>query len=213
MGDGMPQIPKDKREARALATKTAIIDAAEELFVKKGFAATSISEVASKAKVTKSLIHHHFGSKEALWQAVEAKYHDRMESYLRRVVEEAESSWRTEFFEKSIPDYFEHIEQNRTIFHLDIWLKAEQREHVSFAQPQIQQIIERIKRAQEDGDLRSDIQPCLMLAALWGMVESWLPSKLNYEARMGRSLRGEQVNQEYTDAVVKIFLEGIKPRD
>ena len=61
-------------------TRKAILKAAKHLFVKKGFAATSISEIAAKAKINQSLIYHHFGSKEDLWKHVKSAV---LESYMR----------------------------------------------------------------------------------------------------------------------------------
>jgi AcrR family transcriptional regulator len=51
-------------------TRKKILSAAQDLFAKQGFAATSISTIAAKAKINQSLIYHHFGSKELLWKAV-----------------------------------------------------------------------------------------------------------------------------------------------
>src|SRR5690606_25552520 len=48
------------------ATRAEILEAAEQLFLQDGFGRTSISAIARLAGVTKSLIHHHFGTKEAL---------------------------------------------------------------------------------------------------------------------------------------------------
>ncbi|MEO1366506.1 MAG: TetR/AcrR family transcriptional regulator, partial [Acidobacteriota bacterium] len=56
------------------ATRKALLDAAEELFTFQGPSATSLTQVAKKAGVTKSLIHHHFGSKEELWEEVQQRY-------------------------------------------------------------------------------------------------------------------------------------------
>ena len=39
--------------------------------MEKGFADAAVSGIADAAGVTKSLIHHHFGSREALWGEVE----------------------------------------------------------------------------------------------------------------------------------------------
>ncbi|MBC8072705.1 MAG: helix-turn-helix transcriptional regulator, partial [Deltaproteobacteria bacterium] len=55
------------------ASRAAILDAAEATFVEKGFAGASMSEIAERSSVTKSLIHHHFGSKEALWSEVKRR--------------------------------------------------------------------------------------------------------------------------------------------
>ena len=51
-------------------TRARILEAAYDLFVEKGFAAVSLREPAERSGVTKSLMHHHFGCKEVLWDAV-----------------------------------------------------------------------------------------------------------------------------------------------
>lgn len=52
----------DDPEARAQ-----ILAAAEELFAARGFAGTSIRDIARKAGVTGALLHYYFGTKEALY--------------------------------------------------------------------------------------------------------------------------------------------------
>lgn len=51
-------------------TKTLILDAAEELFARRGPNAVSLRQVIARAKVNLAAIHYHFGSKESLLQAV-----------------------------------------------------------------------------------------------------------------------------------------------
>jgi AcrR family transcriptional regulator len=57
-------------ETRKYRTIYTILKAAESVFVEKGFGAASTLEIAKRAEVNKSLIFHHFKSKEALWKAV-----------------------------------------------------------------------------------------------------------------------------------------------
>jgi AcrR family transcriptional regulator len=47
-----------------------IIAAAEELFAARGFAGTSIRDIARKAGVTGALLHYYFGNKEGLYQTI-----------------------------------------------------------------------------------------------------------------------------------------------
>jgi AcrR family transcriptional regulator len=51
-------------------TRTRILDAAEELFMQHGFEATSMRLLTSKAGVNLAAVNYHFGSKEALIEAV-----------------------------------------------------------------------------------------------------------------------------------------------
>jgi AcrR family transcriptional regulator len=54
-------------------TKTAILDAAENLFVEQGFEGASLRSVTAVANVNIAAIHYHFGSKDALVKAVLAR--------------------------------------------------------------------------------------------------------------------------------------------
>lgn len=45
------------------------MDGAVELFTKRGYAATSLDEIAKKARVTKGALYHHFSGKQALFEA------------------------------------------------------------------------------------------------------------------------------------------------
>jgi AcrR family transcriptional regulator len=51
-------------------TKQRILDAAERLFMERGFSATSLREITAAAKVNLAAVNYHFGSKETLIEAV-----------------------------------------------------------------------------------------------------------------------------------------------
>jgi AcrR family transcriptional regulator len=50
----------------AADTKTTILDAAEHLFAEHGYAATSLRQLTTAARVNLAAVHYHFGSKEEL---------------------------------------------------------------------------------------------------------------------------------------------------
>jgi AcrR family transcriptional regulator len=51
-------------------TKAAIIKAAKRIFGERGFAATTMDDIAGAARVAKGAVYHHFTTKEALFEAV-----------------------------------------------------------------------------------------------------------------------------------------------
>ena len=51
-------------------TRTRILDAAEELFMQHGFEGTSMRLLTAKAGVNLAAVNYHFGSKDALIEAV-----------------------------------------------------------------------------------------------------------------------------------------------
>lgn len=58
------------------ATTQRILDTAEVLFAEKGFAETSLRTITSKAGVNLAAVNYHFGSKEALIQAIFERFLD-----------------------------------------------------------------------------------------------------------------------------------------
>lgn len=57
------------RSQHAEATRRAVLAAARSLFGRKGYAQTSLDEIADAARVIKGAVYHHFVGKEALFRA------------------------------------------------------------------------------------------------------------------------------------------------
>lgn len=53
-----------------MSTKQRLLDAAEQLFAENGFAATSLRDITALAEANLASVNYHFGSKEALLEAV-----------------------------------------------------------------------------------------------------------------------------------------------
>jgi TetR/AcrR family transcriptional regulator len=84
-----------KRERRKEARPGELLDAALDLFVEKGFAATRAEEVAARAGVSKGTLFLYFPSKEELFKAV-----------VRETISTRFKEWNEEFetFDGSTPD-------------------------------------------------------------------------------------------------------------
>ena len=70
---GKPRVLLDRPARRA-----AILRAASAAFAERGFAATSMDDVATAAGITRLIVYRHFDTKEALYEAVLQHVRDRL---------------------------------------------------------------------------------------------------------------------------------------
>ncbi|HET9518850.1 MAG TPA: TetR family transcriptional regulator [Actinoplanes sp.] len=61
---------KSLRQEHTEQTRHALVDAATRLFTERGYADTSIDDVAGAARVTRGALYHHFAGKQAIFNAV-----------------------------------------------------------------------------------------------------------------------------------------------
>src|SRR5438046_2512014 len=76
-------------------TRTRILDAAEELFMLHGFEGTSMRQLTTKAGVNLAAVNYHFGSKDALIEAVFRRRLDPMNAARIAALDELEKSSRS----------------------------------------------------------------------------------------------------------------------
>src|SRR5712691_8886626 len=75
-------------------TRTRILDAAEELFMQHGFGGTSMRLLTSRAGVNLAAVNYHFGSKDALIEAVFRRRLDPMNLARIAALDELEATAR-----------------------------------------------------------------------------------------------------------------------
>ena len=71
------------RQARSLERVNRILDVAEEMFIEKGYAATTTKVIASQAKVPIGSLYQFFPDKAAILQALAERYSDLLEQYFQ----------------------------------------------------------------------------------------------------------------------------------
>jgi AcrR family transcriptional regulator len=74
----LPRAGRARRpQARGVATRRRLLEAAEELLARKGYEATSMAEIASAGSVSVGTLYHHFPDKRALLLALIDDWGDR----------------------------------------------------------------------------------------------------------------------------------------
>ena len=85
---------KSRRSEYAEQTRAALLTAAAEAFAEHGFTATSITQIAASARVTKGAVYHHFSDKQSLFEAVMHQYNeDAQRSVYEAVAKHAYDVW------------------------------------------------------------------------------------------------------------------------
>jgi AcrR family transcriptional regulator len=62
--------PKSRRELYSETTRAALLETATAMFAERGFARTSLDDIAVATQVTRGAVYHHFESKQAVFEAV-----------------------------------------------------------------------------------------------------------------------------------------------
>src|SRR5262245_1157972 len=64
--DAVTNARKNKRQQQSEATRRLLLEVSLELFVRHGYAGTTVRAIAKKAKISPGLMFHYFPSKQAL---------------------------------------------------------------------------------------------------------------------------------------------------
>jgi TetR/AcrR family transcriptional regulator len=193
------------------ATRAAILEAAESVFLAKGTGSTTTAEIAERAGVTKSLIHHHFGSKEGLWDAVKrlrfSEYAEQQMAALER------SSSTAELLRQSMELYFRFLQRNPDVARLLAWMHLECDEGCMDLETQLTRAgVAKITAAQEAGELRGDLDPTFVLFAFLALCQFWAQQGSLLCAKAGLERPKSELDEAYLRDVVRIFFEGVLPR-
>lgn len=189
-------------------TRARILGAAHDLFVEKGFAGVSMSEIAASSGVTKSLIHHHFGSKEQLWEGVKQQaflaYAEQQKAML-----EAATDPTPELLKASVEIYFRFLKDNPDVVRLFAWTHLERDKGCGENDAELVALgAERIRQAQESGLLRADVNPTHVVTTFLNTCAHWFEAAIHHGQWPGMGS-----DEEYLEDFVKIFMAGLAPEN
>jgi TetR/AcrR family transcriptional regulator len=194
-------------------TKAAILDAAEEVFLAHGFAQATTSAIAARAGVTKSLLHHHFGSKEGLWNEVKTR---RFAHYANQQLQMLDTSEPTiELLRDSISFYFRFLKANPQMVRILAWIYLEQQGDAceELDRDLTTHGVAKLREAQERGLLRADIDPHFILFTFIGTLQHWFQDRDFFRHHMADpDVTDDRLDEAYLQAFLKIFMEGVRPR-
>ena len=194
------------------ATRAAILEAAEALFLERGPGETPTSLIARRAGVTKSLIHHHFGSKEELWEEIKRRHFEGYYEVQKQLM--ASSLGGVDLLRQSIIAYFRFLQHDPHSVSFMSWRFVESDETCIGQEDELFEVgMEKIRESQERGELRTDIDPLVMIKAFLSLTLQWFQTKPMTCAMLGEEADIGAVEEAYLDGILKIFFEGVVPRE
>ncbi|MFC3193300.1 TetR/AcrR family transcriptional regulator [Marinicella sediminis] len=190
-----------------ISKKDNILNEALALFATHGFAHVSISMIAKQAKVTKSLIFHHFENKEHLWETVKEvffkKYADNQMNLF-----ESESD-PIELIRKSMRYYFDFVRNNPMVPRFFAYAHLENDENCGrLDQPLMQRGGELIRQAQEHGLMRKNFNPVVLVMNFITVINQYFIAECHFK-HWDNGLY--QDPDTFINDFIEITIQGIQP--
>lgn len=132
------------------STRSALVDSAVELFTKRGYAGTSLDEVAKRARVTKGALYHHFSGKQALFEAAFAQVESGVIGRLEELMRGPEPPWERavrglrEFISSCLDPSYQRIaiHEAPVVMGWERWREAEDRASFGLIRSSLEDLIE-----------------------------------------------------------------------
>ena len=200
----MARTPRD-----AEATRLEILNAAESLFAQNGVGSTSLARIAAASNSHKSLILHHFDSKEGLWQAVKERRFAQFTGEQTAVFSQVEVS--VEQLRKTTEAYFRLLENDPVLVQLLTRAELEQDLGCSqYDEERLAPFVNRMRDAQEAGLLRKDVPPAHLLLIIINAITQWFEARAMFCS--WSELASDNMDADFLESFHKVFMEGAGSR-
>lgn len=194
-------------------TRAKIMKAAKQLFVKRGLNGTSMRDIAQRAKVTQSLLHHHFGTKESLWQIVKSELLNHYFEDIARKVKLAKQDEKKFDLVEPLKQRFRFIQNNPDFIRMSLWQYLDDYKHSSTTKGRdlLQYLIESINKAQEAKEIRDDIDPAIIVVVIFVLTSGWFQQNYAWILKLGKKpfLNSHRAADDYLEAIQKIVIKGL----
>lgn len=227
-----PSIDKG-RGRNAERTRQTILETAREVFSRQDYGSVALSDIAERAGVTQSLIHHYFKSKSRLFLYAVHTTLDEHDEGLDSIVSPGVAA--PEFLPAALRGYHRFLAENeicvRLLRVIDQSLASDPGLIASLAEldtqgetgnPQrlknLRAAYHRLLDLQARGRLKEGVEPKALLMVMLSVVEHWFTSASRLNHRLTEALgdeAGAGVDAEsYLDTALVLFLNGaLKEKD
>jgi len=198
-------MPKKDTPTKGEVTRLAIEDAAMELFLDQGYAATSMRQIAEKAELALGGIYNHFASKEEIFEGIIIDKHPYKK--ILPALLSAEADDLEDFFTNAFHLIIAELGQRPEFVNLMLIELVEFKgKHGSLMlkeiAPKMLPIFERVIKSRKNLRVTN---PAVLMRSFVGLVVSYLIT----EMVISNSMISKLMPKNTVDAYVDIFLHGL----
>lgn len=181
-----------------------ILESGLTVFAEHGFHGATMRDIAGKAGVSQGLLHHHFGSKNGLWEKVGERITADFMAYMTEAV--PADSRPEEGMRAMLRALLSYWKEHPQAFRFNHWrlLEGPKTERVSRSRHIAQPGVALVQKAQEAGFIRDDMPPGLALVMTGSIIQFWLHSAL--EVRDALAVTGDETlgDEAFLDHVLSL---------
>jgi AcrR family transcriptional regulator len=198
-------MPSKDKPTKGETTRLTIEDAAIELFLEQGYAATSMRQIADKAGIALGGIYNHFASKDKIFEAIIIDQHPYKK--ILPLIIAVEGDTAQEFFGNAFRIVIEEMGKQPDFVNLMfIELVEFKGKHGAVMlreiAPKVLPIFEKVVKSMKGLRVTN---PALLLRSFFGMIVSYFIT----EMIISDSVISKLMPKNSTDAYIDLFLKGI----
>jgi AcrR family transcriptional regulator len=198
------------RAIQDVSIKSRLIDAGRTLFADRGFAGTSVRDICKAADASATMIHHYFGSKEGLYNAIVDEFTSATFEVPLRLIAKSPKT-QEEFLlrlEMFMSETFRALVAQAPVFRI---IQRERRSIVSTSQYHAG-FVSYLTAAQQAGFLNADLK----IELVTGVVLDRLGGQIMYASMVQDDqpnvLNDEAYAEEWLTANVEVLIHGLAGR-
>lgn len=222
-GPRKPPIPQRRRSRDAERTRAAILQAAQEVFLREEYHQASLSDIARRAGVTQSLIHHHFGSKKGLYVSAVHGYLAELDEGLKGIVQPGLAlpgggtpEEGAAFITSALTAYFRFLDRHERCVRLyrilDLSMHNDPELVVGLDEQDdegretstlhlLRAAHEHLALMRQRGQLRPGVEPLPLLSVMLCAIEHWFTSSRRLNHRLSQAVGQKRVPAEKVGGV------------